>query len=64
MAEAMAKATAKEHMLLATMAGQSSIDDAVAVPVGAALENLGQGAPIAASRRLRWSRSTPASSSA
>jgi hypothetical protein len=38
MAEAMAKATVKEHMLLATMAGQSSIDDATSVPVGAALE--------------------------
>ncbi len=38
MAEAMNKATVKEHMLLATMAGQSSIDDASAVPVGAALE--------------------------
>lgn len=39
MAEAMAKATVKEHMLLAAMAGQSSIDDAVAVPVGAELES-------------------------
>ncbi len=39
MAEAMVKATVKEHMLLATMAGQSSIDDAASVPVGAALES-------------------------
>ncbi len=38
MAQAMRKATVKEHMLLATMAGQSSIDDASSVPVGAALE--------------------------
>ena len=38
MAEAMSKATAKEHMLLATMAGRSSYDDPSAVPVGAALE--------------------------
>lgn len=38
MAEAMTKATAKEHMLLATMAGKSSVADVSAVPVGAALE--------------------------
>jgi hypothetical protein len=38
MAKAMTKATAKEHMLLATMAGRSSVADASAVPVGAAIE--------------------------
>jgi len=38
MSTAMAKATVKEHMLLATMAGRSSFDDATAVPVGAAIE--------------------------
>ena len=38
MASAMAKATAKEHILLAVMAGQSSVDDATAVPLGATIE--------------------------
>ena len=38
MASAMAKATAKEHILLAVMAGQSSVDDATAVPLGAKIE--------------------------
>ena len=38
MAQAMRKATVKEHMLLATMAGRSSFDDATAVPVGAEIE--------------------------
>jgi hypothetical protein len=38
MAEAMRKATVKEHMLLATMAGKASFDDASAVPVGADIE--------------------------
>jgi hypothetical protein len=38
MATAMAKATAKEHVLLAVMAGQSSVDDPKAVPSGARIE--------------------------
>jgi len=38
MATAMAKATAKEHTLLAVMAGQSSVDDLLAVPAGARIE--------------------------
>jgi hypothetical protein len=38
MAEAMRKATVKEHMLLATMAGKASFDDASAAPVGADIE--------------------------
>jgi hypothetical protein len=38
MATAMAKATAKEHVLLAVMAGQSSVDDPKAAPLGAAIE--------------------------
>ncbi len=38
MARAMAKATAKEHMMLAVMAGRSSVDDAAAIQVGARLE--------------------------
>lgn len=38
MAEAMTKATVKEHMLLATMAGRSSVDDATAAPIGARIE--------------------------
>lgn len=38
MARAMAKATAKEHMMLAATAGRSSVDDAAAVAVGAQLE--------------------------
>ncbi len=38
MARAMAKATAKEHMMLAATAGRSSVDDATAVAVGAQLE--------------------------
>jgi hypothetical protein len=38
MARAMAKATAKEHVLLAVMAGQSSVDDPLAVPSGAKIE--------------------------
>ncbi len=38
MASAMAKATAKEHVLLAVMAGQSSVDDASAAPLGARIE--------------------------
>jgi hypothetical protein len=39
MATALAKATAKEHLLLAVMAGKSSVDDPKAVPIGAALED-------------------------
>jgi hypothetical protein len=39
MATAMAKATAKEHLLLAVMAGKSSVADPKAVPIGAALED-------------------------
>jgi hypothetical protein len=39
MAVAMAKATVKEHMMLALMAGRSSHDGATAVPVGAAIES-------------------------
>lgn len=39
MADAMAKATAKEHILLAVMAGQVSAQDAAAARVGAALES-------------------------
>jgi hypothetical protein len=38
MAEAMRKATVKEHMLLATMAGRASFGDASAVLVGAEIE--------------------------
>ncbi len=38
MATAMAKATGKEHVLLAVMAGQASVDDASAVPFGAKIE--------------------------
>lgn len=38
MARAMAKAAAKEHMMLAATAGRSSVDDAAAVAVGAQLE--------------------------
>jgi hypothetical protein len=38
MATAMAKATAKEHVLLAVMAGQSSVGDVKAVPIGAKIE--------------------------
>jgi hypothetical protein len=38
MATAMAKATGKEHVLLAVMAGQASVDDATAVPFGAKIE--------------------------
>lgn len=49
MAEAMSKATAKEHMLLATMAGRSSVYDASAAPIGADIEtrarNAYQGVP-------------------
>ena len=37
-AEAMAKATAKEHVLLAMMAGRVSTPDAAAVRVGAEIE--------------------------
>ena len=40
MATAMAKATAKEHVLLAVMAGQASVDDPLAVPSGAKIEAL------------------------
>ena len=39
MAEAMAKATAKERVLLAVMAGQASAQDPAAVRVGELLEN-------------------------
>lgn len=39
MADAMATATAKEHMLLATMAGRSSVGDATAAPIGALIES-------------------------
>ena len=39
MATAMAKATAKEHLLLAVMAGKSSVADPKAVPIGAAIED-------------------------
>ncbi len=38
MATAMAKATAKEHVLLAVMAGQSSVDDQTSAPIGAKIE--------------------------
>jgi hypothetical protein len=38
MATAMAKATAKEHVLLAVMAGRSSVGDVKAVPIGAEIE--------------------------
>ena len=38
MATAMRKATMKEHMLLATMAGRSSVYDASAAPIGAEIE--------------------------
>ena len=39
MAEAMAKATAKEHILLAVMAGRSSSQDRAAARVGEAIED-------------------------
>jgi hypothetical protein len=39
MAEAMAKSTAKEHTLLAVMAGRSSAQDAAAARVGAEIEH-------------------------
>jgi hypothetical protein len=35
---AMAEATAKEHVLLGVMAGQSSVDDPTAAPIGAKIE--------------------------
>lgn len=38
MAAAMAKATAKEHQLLATMAGRASVQDVSAAPIGARIE--------------------------
>jgi hypothetical protein len=38
MATAMAKATAKEHVLLAVMSGQSSVGDPKAAPIGAGIE--------------------------
>lgn len=38
MATAMAKATAKEHVLLAVMCGRSSVDDPKAAPIGARIE--------------------------
>ena len=38
MAQAMAKATTKEHLMLATMAGRCSVGDLGAAPVGARLE--------------------------
>ena len=38
MATAMGKATAKEHLLLAVMAGRSSVADPKAVPIGAEIE--------------------------
>lgn len=38
MAQAMAKATVKEHLLLATMAGRCSIGDLGAAPIGARIE--------------------------
>ena len=38
MATAMAKATGKEHLLLAVMAGKSSVADPKAVPIGAEIE--------------------------
>jgi hypothetical protein len=38
MATAMAKATAKEYVLLAVMSGQSSVDEPLAAPLGAKIE--------------------------
>lgn len=38
MATAMAKATTKEHTMLAVMAGRSSVDDASSAPLGARIE--------------------------
>lgn len=38
MAAAMAKATAKEHVLLAVMAGRASVHDPTAAPIGAEIE--------------------------
>lgn len=38
MATAMAKATGKEHAMLAAMAGRASVDDPAAIPVGARIE--------------------------
>jgi len=38
MATAMAKATGNEHVLLAVMAGKSSVDDPKAAPIGADIE--------------------------
>ena len=39
MATAMAKATSKEHVLLAVMAGKASVLDPPAAPIGAAIES-------------------------
>ena len=38
MAEAMAKATAKEHQMLAVMSGRAGVGDAEAAPIGARIE--------------------------
>lgn len=43
MGAAMTKATAKEHILLAVMAGRASAHDASAVPVGARIEAAARG---------------------
>jgi hypothetical protein len=38
MARAMSRATEKEHMMLATSAGRSSVGDEIAIPIGAGIE--------------------------
>lgn len=48
MESAMARATQKEHMMLATMAGRSSVGDTSAAPVGAAIEERARAALHAA----------------
>lgn len=45
MARAMAKATAKEHLLLAATAGRASVGDLSGVPVGARIEERARVAP-------------------
>lgn len=61
MASAMARATQKEHMMLATMAGRSSVGDTSGAPVGAALEERARAGLLAAQHvvRLPDERRTP-----
>ena len=59
MATAMRKATVKEHMLLATMAGRCSVYDQSAAPIGAEIEtrarNAHQGVPTFTMKRKELS---------